>query len=498
MDGAMTQGDPSVARISPRADIHGLLARISLALVAVLATFTGLLLAVSVAAAANFSLSDKGSVDASASRQATSARHRSCIPERHFSLSQRKVQRTRGHRLRARHVCSPRGNHAVPGPSPQLGGSYPNARIAEVGLQRLGQHGGQCKEAVNIWVAIASGGAQHLGGDYLANYRYEGGTEVSRDQTVEGDIIQLNGPNGKYYYEGMHTAVVVSHAAGSDVFEVVDSNSRWDEVVREHAWNPYVTAQAHGLTVHIWRMGSAGSPESTPVSSNPPPKSTGLVFPVQNTDETPPDGVYFRNSPHTADTSRTPGLGVYMNERVQLICYGWGDAVGPYNDKLWYDVSDATRPTANGVANEGWLNAHYIADGKSANVLDAGVSVCPGYSATPGSTPPPAESTPAPTPQPPAPSPTYSETTGGVAHTWTNYSNAGGTEGPSIPSNATVQIACKVTGFRVEDGNTWWYRIASSPWSNSYYVSADAFYNNGQTSGSLIGTPFVDGAVPNC
>jgi len=97
-----------------------------------------------------------------------------------------------------------------------------------------------------------------------------------------------------------------------------------------------------------------------------------------------------------------------------------------------------------------------------------------------------------------APAQTHAETTGGVAHTWTNYTNAGGTQGPSIPSNATVQIACAVTGFKVADGNTWWYRIASSPWNGAYYVSADAFYNNGQTSGSLIGTPFVDPAVPGC
>ena len=54
------------------------------------------------------------------------------------------------------------------------------------------------------------------------------------------------------------------------------------------------------------------------------------------------------------------------------------------------------------------------------------------------------------------PPPTYTETVGGVAHTWTNYTNAGGTEGPSIASNATVQIACKLTGFKVADGNTWW------------------------------------------
>ena len=101
---------------------------------------------------------------------------------------------------------------------------------------------------------------------------------------------------------------------------------------------------------------------------------------------------------------------------------------------------------------------------------------------------------PAPTP---VASPTYSETTGGVTHTWTNYGNAGGIQGASIPSNETVQIACAVPGFAVEDGNTWWYRIATAPWSGSYYASADAFIT-GATSGSLKGTPFVDPSVPNC
>lgn len=120
----------------------------------------------------------------------------------------------------------------------------------------------------------------------------------------------------------------------------------------------------------------------------------------------------------------------------------------------------------------------------------------PAPSPTPSPSPSPPASSPE-VPSPPAPS-TRAETTGGVTHTWTNYTNAGGTEGPSIPSNATVQIACALTGFRVADGNTWWYRIASSPWSGAYYASADAFYNDGRTSGSLIGTPFVDPAVPHC
>jgi Protein of unknown function (DUF2599) len=109
-------------------------------------------------------------------------------------------------------------------------------------------------------------------------------------------------------------------------------------------------------------------------------------------------------------------------------------------------------------------------------------------------TPPPPDNNPAPSPGPP----TVAETTGGVTHTWTNYTNGGGIEGPTIPGGTTVAIACKLTGLRVQDGNTWWYRIATSPWNGAYYASADAFYNNGQTSGTLVGTPYVDPAVPDC
>lgn len=93
---------------------------------------------------------------------------------------------------------------------------------------------------------------------------------------------------------------------------------------------------------------------------------------------------------------------------------------------------------------------------------------------------------------------TYAETAGGVANTWTNPSNAGGIAGAQIPSNATVQISCKTQGFRVADGNTNWYLISSGPWNGAYWVSADAFYNNGATAGSLLGTPYVDPAVPDC
>lgn len=259
------------------------------------------------------------------------------------------------------------------------GGAYDNATIADIGLSHLGQNlytpgpldHGQCKQAANDWVAQASHNTQRLGGDYNTNYARNGGQQVGRDDVAKGDIIQLFNPaDERGYYRGMHTAVIVSHAAGSNSFDVVDSNYGAPDVVSRHAWDPFASAQKYGLRIAIWRMGTVTAPVQQPVVQ-PPPQ--------------------------------------------------------------------------------------------------------------------------------PAPQPTgKNETTGGVSHTWTNYTNAGGTEGPVIGANQTVYIACKLPGFRVADGNTWWYRIGAAPWNGQYYVSADAFYNNGATSGSLHGTPFVDPAVPDC
>jgi hypothetical protein len=90
------------------------------------------------------------------------------------------------------------------------------------------------------------------------------------------------------------------------------------------------------------------------------------------------------------------------------------------------------------------------------------------------------------------------ETPGGVVHTWSNYRTAGGKAGPLLASHHSVTVRCRVRGFKVADGDRWWYRIASTPWDGRYYASADAFYNNGHKSGSLVGTPLFDPNVPLC
>jgi len=119
--------------------------------------------------------------------------------------------------------------------------------------------------------------------------------------------------------------------------------------------------------------GSTGQYEGAHATCSAP---SGPVFTVMNTNNPPPDGVYFRNSPHWNDTSRITGLGVYMNEQVQLQCYGFGDAVGPYGVTLWYYVKNVSRPTVNGQSDVGWLSTHFINDGKTGNQIDAGVPAC--------------------------------------------------------------------------------------------------------------------------
>jgi surface antigen len=235
------------------------------------------------------------------------------------------------------------------------------------------------------------------------------------------------------------------------------------------------------------------------IYGGPAGSGPGTTPPTPTPNPTPPAGTYAETSggsAHTwADYATAGGAGgptLAAGQTVDVTCRVQGYTVSDGNN-WWYQL-----------ASSPWNNTYYVTadtfynnratSGSLSNTpfVDDKVALC---STTP--TPTPTTTTPSSPPPPPAPQ-TWGETAGSVAHTWTNYENAGGTEGPSVGDGQTVQIACRLTGFTVSDGNTWWYRIAQAPWSDSYYVSADAFYNNGATSGSLVGTPFVDTAVAVC
>ena len=218
------------------------------------------------------------------------------------------------------------------------------------------------------------------------------------------------------------------------------------------------------------------------------------------TTPTLPTGTYAETAGSVANTwsdyqtaGGTEGPQIAGGQTVGITCRVQGYGV-PDGNTWWYQIGSSPWDDNYYVTADAFYNNGQTSGGlNNTPFVDQKVAICPPPS------PPPTTTTTTPTPPPPSPPPTWSETVGpGGANTWTDYANAGGTEGSHIPQYDTVQITCRLQGFTVADGNTWWYRIASSPWDNNYYVSADAFYNNGQTSGSLHGTPFFDPNVAMC
>ncbi|GAB2979055.1 PKD domain-containing protein [Nocardioides montaniterrae] len=216
--------------------------------------------------------------------------------------------------------------------------------------------------------------------------------------------------------------------------------------------------------------GSAGTPTTPP--SNPTP-TDGSTW-------TETAGSVAHTWTNYSNAGGTEGPEIAAGQSVQIACVVTGFGVSDGNTS-WYRIASSPWSSSYYVSADAFYNNGATSGSlRGTPFVDGAVPACSsGGGGGGGGT-------------------TYNETTGSVTHTWTNYSNAGGTEGPQIASQQTVAIACKLQGFQVADGNTWWYRIAASPWNGSYYASADAFYNNGATSGSLSGTPWVDTAVPNC
>jgi hypothetical protein len=210
-------------------------------------------------------------------------------------------------------------------------------------------------------------------------------------------------PKGRTYWDGFNWGTMASRYGHFVVDSTPAVGSIWVEPAHGDNWWGHVayvtgivdsryilvsemntTGHLEGPNYNVKRLILAGSQfihglqSSTPppVTPSPPPAAAHPVFTVMNTSETPPDGVYFRRSPHTADTARITGLGVYSGEQVRLECYAWGDAVGSYSNRLWYYVTNMSRSSAGGQSNVGYLNSHYINDGLLANQIDAGVVAC--------------------------------------------------------------------------------------------------------------------------
>ena len=223
----------------------------------------------------------------------------------------------------------------------------------------------------NTYWCVLDGGRQvyNVSSQALANALGNGQPwqrECLSVRRVFGHIVRERTSGASYIVTDDHSFTGVWHwiPDGGTYNCLIKTMSKIDADWTEINW-----LRQQGGVIHEGAHATCGN-------AQPPPPASGPIFTVLNTSETLPDGIWFRNSPHTADTDRVTGHGVYKNERVQLHCYAWGDAVGAYANRLWFQVTNVTRPSINGRPNTGFLNAHYINDGKLANQVDAGVPAC--------------------------------------------------------------------------------------------------------------------------
>lgn len=292
-------------------------------------------------------------------------------------------------------------------------------------------------------------------------------------------LVHTGDPRGWFGQVHKNTIVTVS-ATGTSYFFDANGKPHWIPDGRT-----YNCLTARGLRVVVTGYAQAaiddsgdGKPwatcESPPLATQPPPATQVPPVPTSPVTPAPARAVKLARGPVAPAGYRyaISLIGFPSGSGVSVSCRDSVDPRGFFTFTMSTDASGAAFTQSQCYSGDGpdhWV----VASGVESNHVSWGAT-------------------------PPSPSTTWPETTGGSAHTWTNYTNAGGTQGPTIAANQTVQIACKATGFRVANGNTWWYRIAQAPWSNRHYVSADAFYNNGATSGPLAGTPFVDTRVRDC
>jgi len=142
--------------------------------------------------------------------------------------------------------------------------STDNGPIASTALQYLNTHGGQCWTFMRQVVKQATG--RTVGFDYRQGFFDAGAVEVTAAQAQNGDIIQIDNDadtSPSSYVDGQHTAIILENLGGG-VFNAIDSNQNWDEMVRLRPnYNPYAMAAAKGLQVHIYHIPGGGPADAS-------------------------------------------------------------------------------------------------------------------------------------------------------------------------------------------------------------------------------------------
>ena len=149
--------------------------------------------------------------------------------------------------------------------------------IIATALQYEGAYGGECWTFMKKVVKEATG--RDVGFDYRDGYLEAGAVEVRIADARPGDIIQIaddRNTTPSADYGGLHTAFIIDNL-GRGLFNVIDSNSNFDGMVRvRYDYDPAASAARYGIQFHIYRIGTGAF---TPPA--PKPTATPSVTPLR-------------------------------------------------------------------------------------------------------------------------------------------------------------------------------------------------------------------------
>ncbi|MBI2765299.1 MAG: hypothetical protein HYX53_05215 [Chloroflexi bacterium] len=215
--------------------------------------------------------------------------------------------------------------------------------IAIRALRDEGTYQGECWTWVQRVVLEATG--RQMGFDYRMGFFDAGAIEVPLSEARAGDIVQIAldaDTSPSVDYRGLHTAIIV-HNNGDGTFDAIDSNQRFDGVVRMRlAYDPAAMAVASGLQLHVYRISGTPGGKTTPrpVAAEPPRFASGDRVIVK----AGPEGLNLR--PDASPTK--PAIGLLKDGTVLTVLDGPVSAAG----RTWLNVAT---PLGNG-----WVATDFV------------------------------------------------------------------------------------------------------------------------------------------
>jgi hypothetical protein len=89
----------------------------------------------------------------------------------------------------------------------------------------------------------------------------------------------------------------------------------------------------------------------------PASAGTGLIYTVVDADNDPYSGIYLRDGTSMSNVRRIAERYMPYGTTVEELCYAWGEAVGPYANRVWHKVRVANGATTNQI---GWTADRYL------------------------------------------------------------------------------------------------------------------------------------------